>query len=388
MSVRTLVPPQRQAPNAGPLTGPGDHPGPIDGPTPHSDPCAAAESASHAAGRPLPSVVLRSTGIPAADRFDYWRDLMSSTHAPMDLRSDDACDFRARQRVIELGDVTVWPAAFPPVVFRRTAQHIRQADPENYHVSLLLRGEGHIFWGRQEVSRYPFSYHTNDTSRPYEIVSGKQRILLIGVEVPKAVLPLPRHRAERAIGLPMSGREGMGALLAQFLTQFTRNLNDYRLSDAPRLGVVLTDLVAAMFAHALESENLLPPDTRQRALVLRIKAFIQQHLADPHLTPTHIAAAHHISVGHLHRLFRTEGTTVAALIRRSRLENARADLADPICAGQPVHTIGARWGMPQASEFSRAFRAAYGVPPRDYRHNTLGAPGAFLSSDGEAPTGT
>ncbi|MFE2941524.1 AraC family transcriptional regulator [Streptomyces sp. NPDC059255] len=87
------------------------------------------------------------------------------------------------------------------------------------------------------------------------------------------------------------------------------------------------------------------------------------------------AAAHHISVSYLHRVFQAHdrGTTVSAWIRHQRLEAARRDLADPALRAVPVHRIGTGWGFTQHAVFSRAFHAAYGVPPRDYRHRALSA---------------
>ncbi|MFD0385553.1 helix-turn-helix domain-containing protein [Streptomyces stramineus] len=59
-----------------------------------------------------------------------------------------------------------------------------------------------------------------------------------------------------------------------------------------------------------------------------------------------MAAAHHISLSYLHRLFETEATTVAAWIRHQRLERARHDLGDTTQRHIPVHAIAARWGFP------------------------------------------
>ncbi|MER7694990.1 helix-turn-helix domain-containing protein [Streptomyces sp. NPDC097610] len=74
----------------------------------------------------------------------------------------------------------------------------------------------------------------------------------------------------------------------------------------------------------------------------------------------------------LHRLFQHEDETVAASIRRQRLERTRHDLADPAQRTTPVHAIATRWGFPRAAEFTRAFRTAYGIPPKEYRHQTQG----------------
>ncbi|MGP4050313.1 helix-turn-helix domain-containing protein [Streptomyces sp. 2A115] len=322
----------------------------------------------------LIETVFRSEDVPAADRFEYWRELVSRTSRPMDLSSENAADFWAHQRLIGLGAVSVWPAECQPVVYRRTPKLVRQSDPESYHLTLVLQGSGGASWGKQEAAYHAYDFHANDSSRPSEMWTGQALSRIVGIEVPKAHLPLPRRRAEQAIGRRMSGLEGIGALLAQFLTQITDNTNQYAPSDAPRLGTVLVDLVAALFAHTLGTEDSLPPDTHQRNLALRIQAFIQQNLHEPHLTPRAIAAANGISLSYLHRLFQGEDETVSAYLRRKRLERARQDLANPAMRAVPIHAIAARWGFTHPAAFSRAFRTAHGMTPTTYRHQALHLP--------------
>jgi methylphosphotriester-DNA--protein-cysteine methyltransferase len=67
------------------------------------------------------------------------------------------------------------------------------------------------------------------------------------------------------------------------------------------------------------------------------------------------------------RLFETERATPADWIRRRRLERCRRDLLDPALWHTPVSTIAARWGFASPAHFSRAFRAAHGLPPTEYR---------------------
>ncbi|MYV52409.1 helix-turn-helix domain-containing protein [Streptomyces sp. SID3212] len=316
----------------------------------------------------LVETVFRSEDVPAADRFECWRELMSRSYAPMELHSDHAADFQVHQRLIRLGAVSVWPGEFQPLVIRRTPKLIRQSDPEVYQLTLVLKGSGRLVLDRQEAICDVYEFHSNDSSRPSETWTGQERTGIVGVEFPKTQLPLPRNRADQAIGRRMSAKEGVGALLAQFLIQLTSNTGQYAPDDGPRLGTVLTDLVAALFAHTLGTDTSPSPDTRRRTLVLRIQAFIQRHLHDPGLTPRSIAAAHHISLSHLHRLFRDEDATVASWIRRQRLERARHHLTDPALRTDPIHSVAARWGFTHPADFSRAFRTAYGLPPSDYRH--------------------
>ncbi|AGF60772.1 AraC-family transcriptional regulator [Streptomyces hygroscopicus subsp. jinggangensis TL01] len=150
----------------------------------------------------------------------------------------------------------------------------------------------------------------------------------------------------------------------------------YTPADMLRLGTIGLDLAAAVLAHHLERENEVPADSRQRVLYARVTSFIEKHLGDPALTVDQVAAAHHISTRSLHRLFQAHGVSVRASIREQRLERCRRELSDPAQRHVPIRAIAARWGYPRPADFTRAFRAAYGAAPADYRRQALSRPGA------------
>lgn len=143
--------------------------------------------------------------------------------------------------------------------------------------------------------------------------------------------------------------------------------------DNPRLGNVALELLTSTFAHHVDAVDQVPPETHH-TLYLRIQTFIGQNLQEPQLTPTAIATAHHVSVSYLHRLFQAHGTTVAAWVRGQRLEHPRRELGQPALQSVPVNRIATRWGFKDHATFTRAFRAAYDIPPKDYRHHVLGVP--------------
>ncbi|WEH13470.1 AraC family transcriptional regulator [Streptomyces sp. VNUA24] len=321
--------------------------------------------------------LFRSEDVPAEDRFDHWRELLGATRTSEAISAHSA-DFWAELRLMELGPVVVWPASFLPSRYRRNQRMVRQCDPELYHLTLLLDGGLALDHADRCDTFGPRDLHLVDSSRPYDIRSADVRgtgvVRGVGVDFPKALFPLPPHQVRQLLGRGLSGREGLGALLTDFLVGLERQADLLQPSDAPRLGTVVLDLLSAWFAHALEAEAALSPETRLRALTQRIQAFIRQNLHDPELTPPVVAAAHHISLSYLHRVFQqqTGGETVAAWIRARRLEGARRDLADPSLRITPIHVIAARWGMPRASDFTRAFRAAHGLAPREFRLRALG----------------
>ncbi len=186
-------------------------------------------------------------------------------------------------------------------------------------------------------------------------------------DFPRKLLPLPEAAIQPLIGQKLCGQAATGTLLSTFLTRVAQDARTYRTDDAVRLSGILLDLTAAMLTHHLEADQPPPAGAFDRALFEQIQVFIQQRIGDPALTPETIAAAHHISTRTLHRLFHTHSRTVAATIRDHRLDRCRRDLADPLLRHLPIHAVANRRGFTNASHFTRAFQAAYGISPREYR---------------------
>ncbi|MEU6084342.1 helix-turn-helix domain-containing protein [Streptomyces sp. NPDC047108] len=317
----------------------------------------------------LGATVFRTVEVDPADRFDCWRELMSKTLCPMEMSSEDADRFQAETRLLELGPVSVWPTVVKPMTWRRTSRLIRQSDPENYHVTLTIAGSVGVTQADRETVHGPLEMHVADTSQPFHCVTSSLRA--VGLEVPRRLVPLRKERADLLLNRHLPVHEGYGSLLAQLLGQLAKDTGAYGPADGPRLGSLIVDLLSSLLAHVLDRDTSLPQETRQRTLTLRIRDFVENNLGDPGLTPRAVAEAHHISLSHLHRLFQQEEETVAAWIRRRRLERVRRDLADPVLSDTPIHALAARWGFPRAADFSRVFRRAYGVPPREFRRRAL-----------------
>ncbi|WP_370155485.1 helix-turn-helix domain-containing protein [Streptacidiphilus sp. EB129] len=325
--------------------------------------------------------MVRSEGVSGREQFDYWRELIGQTRAS-EVSSAHADDFKAEMRRLELGPVTLLRTSFPPARFRRAAGMVRRSDPEVYHLTLLLDGDMALTRGSGRTATFgPGDLHMAHSSDPFDLQSfgarttgrGESRVEAVGVDFPMSLLPLPPHQLRNVLGRGFSGREGMPALLSEFLIGLDRQAAALGPAEAPRLGTVVVDLLAAWLAREVDAEAALPDDTRRRAIVENVRAFIQRNLHDPELSPSVIATAHHISVSYLHRVFtqQSRGETVTAWIRSQRLEKARRDLANPALRATPIHAVAARWGIPRASDFSRAFQAAYGLSPREDRHRAL-----------------
>jgi len=141
---------------------------------------------------------------------------------------------------------------------------------------------------------------------------------------------------------------------------------DVAASAAESLGAATLELARAVIATVGQGD-LTRSDAANEALVTRIEAFIQQHLADPALSPEGIASAHYISVRQLYKLWSDRELSLAEWIMRGRLEGARHDIAKDGSRG--IAVVARRWGFADLTHFSRRFRAAYGLSPRDWRQH-------------------
>ncbi|WDZ87835.1 helix-turn-helix domain-containing protein [Micromonospora cathayae] len=321
-------------------------------------------------------VDLTSQDLPAAERFDWWREWTRQSMMPTVIdRDGDHHGFHARCRMIDLGPVEVIQHEFQSIRYHRDRRLIQQSDPETLHLALSLRGNlGVAADGRESLVRGD-DFVLYDSSRPLvgwasgdDGGSGDGDVIRhILINIPRPRLPLPARQIDRLAVTPMPARHGVGPLLAGYLTTLVRHADRYRPTDALRLATVTVDLVTALCAQYTDTEAAVPIDSRHRVVQARIHDFLQRRLGDPELGPGMIAAAHHISLRHLHKLFHDQGMTVAGRIRELRLERCRADLADPHLSGRPVHAIARRWGFTNSAHFSRLFRATYGMPPGEYR---------------------
>jgi AraC-like DNA-binding protein len=320
-------------------------------------------------------VTMRSDDLPAADRFAWWSEQVARDTAPSVVSSPHARDFRAMVTLADLGPARLSVLAFPEVRAVRTAALVRRSDPERYSLNLIKRN-ALCFSQRDRVTQVAAGdLLLHDTSQPYDsrAVPGASPGKMLMLHFPKAALPLPPERLECLLARRLPAATGMNAILADYLTSVARALERGEVSETQtgQLGEVALSLAATALAAQVGAENGLAPETRRQALLARIEAFVEHNLGDPGLTPAAIAARHHISLAYLHRLFQPRELTLAAWIRHLRLARCGADLADPRLQSRPVHAIGARWGFRSPADFSRAFRAAYGMPPGDYRRQAL-----------------
>ncbi|MEV7127608.1 helix-turn-helix domain-containing protein [Streptomyces sp. NPDC093260] len=315
------------------------------------------------------TTVLDTAHLPPADRAAAWGETTGQALMTTRVRFLDPDRVEARIQTMALGPVQLSVMSYTPLSSRRTPRLIRQSDPEMYQLALTLAGQQSIEQARAYASLNPGDLLLYDSSRSFTATAGPKppgaRAMLL--QFPRHLLPLPENAVAPLCGTALDGRAGIGRLLHQLLTGLADTHADLTSADSTRLGTTALDLTAALIAHHTDRQSLLPAGSRQRAMFEQISAYITTHLHEPDLTPGAVAAAHFISTRYLHRIFQQHGTTVSDAVRQQRLARCRRDLADPSQRTVPIAVIAMRWGYPRPSDFTRAFRAALGMTPSEYR---------------------
>lgn len=136
-------------------------------------------------------------------------------------------------------------------------------------------------------------------------------------------------------------------------------------------------LVAAFGKQALLSGNARA--AARAAMFGQVRRYIQANLHQAELSPESVLNALQLPRQTLYRLFQHEGG-LGAYIRHLRLRHAADRLArNPHVT---VTHIAFELGFKSSTDFTRAFRRAYGMAPQDFRMQALGSAHAGRASRG------
>jgi AraC-like DNA-binding protein len=311
-------------------------------------------------------LLLDTTGLPVDQRVDAFRAAMGQASVPCRIEHlAPAGRIRARMDLWMYGRANLFTADASGFRLVRTPKHVRMEAPAIVAIAVQPHGQGRFTqFGRDQLvgagdlmlsdltAPYAFSWEGTGGSRAFQI--------------PYDQLALPVDVVRRAGGrLPASP---LYDLVLRHLRHLVRSADDLAADPAAAtLGTATTELVRALLVSAAADERL-EPSVMAGTLLTRVRVHVQQRLTDPELTPERIAAAHSVSVRQLYKVFAAAGTSLEQWIIEQRLEAARAELRTPAGRRRPIAATARACGFRDPSHFSRRFRAAYGLSPRDWQH--------------------
>jgi AraC-like DNA-binding protein len=312
----------------------------------------------------MPRITTPSDGS-ATERLECWREAVSQNLAPLDVLPGESADFHASLHTARIGQVQLSVITAEPHSIARTRRHIGSDAPDVVQLTLQLTGHGVLTQRDRQARVGPGELVLYDTRRPftYELEQRHSGLVLM---FPKTMLKMAERDLTRVTATSVSRHDGVGQVVLPFLYGLAQEVEHLESHGTPRLASNVVDLIGTLLAERADVDRAAEDDGTGM-LAWRILRYMEQRLTDPGLTPEGIAAAHRISRRYLYKLLAEQGHTVSGWIRQQRLARCLQDLDDPALDHLPVAAIGGRWGFPDPAHFSHAFKAAYGMSPREAR---------------------
>ncbi|WP_327371146.1 helix-turn-helix domain-containing protein [Streptomyces sp. NBC_01217] len=310
-------------------------------------------------------VVLSTTPLSPSERADCWHEAVSNTFIPLGVKLLEHEPSAGTISSERFGSLQMAVVRAGPQVVTRTPRLISRDGEEWITVALQHSGSAVLEQDGRQVLLRPGDFAMSDSGRPFRKALPEE-FGFTAFHLPRKDLRVPEQdlRALTSTVFPSNGSSS--GLVATYLTRLARGMGTFDVSVRRRLGTIATDLLALLVQERSGKLNPQVPDSANAVLAL-IKEYIVRNLYDPRLSPEVVAAAHHVSVRCLHKLFEHEETTVSRWIRQQRLERCRRDLSQAAGMTSTVAAVALRWGFVSPSHFSRVFRAAYGVSPREWQ---------------------
>lgn len=268
---------------------------------------------------------------------------------------DAARGFELHDRFASFGDMIVGTRRVGRAHYIRSAREIRR-NPIDHLCFILFRGGG----GMIDEAIRPGSIFLHDHGQPLEA-------RIDACDEVAVILPRDMMGRDAALVETLNGRSISGALaglLADHMTSLANRMADLTMAEAGPAARATKAMIAASLAPTRDTLAEAREPIAQ-ALIGRAKRHVESHLHDRALSADQLGRVLGVSRRQVFRLFEPFGG-VERFIKRRRLARAHACLVDP-GETRRIKEIGYDSGFPNAAEFSRCFREAFGYSPREAR---------------------
>jgi AraC-like DNA-binding protein len=303
----------------------------------------------------------------AADKRSHrWSQIISTTYFPLDLCYRDAPSFNGELAIWSLGSIGLSRLSSDALSYRRTRDHLFRGGDEHYLITIPVKSEVYFSQCGKEVTCKPGGFIVERSDEPYQFGYSHTNDLWV-LKVKENVLKGHVLSPDRFCSLEFDASSSVGALLLDMIKLVPERYSQLDETARELVGQQLIDLLVLSLkkdGRVLNSNT----STVREAHLSRIESYIRAHITDPTLDPENIANGCGISLRYLHTLFRDTNQTVSQWLRTQRLELCRETLSGS-SSHQTIAEIAYHWGFNDQAQFSRLFKGAFGVTPREFRNS-------------------
>ncbi|MEV5354915.1 helix-turn-helix domain-containing protein [Streptomyces sp. NPDC052693] len=296
-------------------------------------------------------------GVPASRRIELWeqynaRAMVHTTCRTLLGEALEATERNVRTPRLRLAHITA-----APHIAERSAREIDHHPSGTVLLTAVLAGETCVYYRDGVVTLRAGQAMLSDTDVP-SMRAFAHGLDHLALTVPKTVyqecvasdVPRPYEVLDLPAG---AGRPWPGAALAKLVDDTARG----ETCDTEALERHVLALLRTMVGR--------PAVNDAGSQLAAAQAYVRQHLADPTLSATRIAAVLGVSERQVSRIFSPHGG-VAHWVTERRLDRALRLLSSPERGS--VGQIARECGFGSHSYFARVFRQRFGMSPREALH--------------------
>ena len=283
-----------------------------------------------------------------------------------ELEQEQRPQFSGEFSLRKIGAASLIELRASPYYVERTAADIAHAPGASLCIYQQLGGGG---WfgvnGSGEFTLRRENFATSHSDLPYRTMPlAADGFHLRILKVPAADLLAPNANPHDLIPKPFCSQPTLTPLLESCFSDLTE-------ADDGGDPAMSAPLVEALAQLALIERGLLRPANRAALGAIRIgrlslaRRLIKHHLSNAALSPAFVAALLGISVRHLYALFEASGTSFAQTVTAQRIGESRRLLKE--APERSISQIAFASGFESLATFYRAFQAAQGASPGDFR---------------------
>lgn len=305
--------------------------------------------------------------IPATERmqtlgaFD-WKHTINETYFDLDVSFRQPNKFSGFLQHAKLLEIGVSHYHANTVHYNRGRQSSGYID-DSILITFPMTGDVRFTQKGRQLTSQPGQFFIELSSLPYEFYH-LQQVSLYVIKVPLALLTPQMGTIERQFARSLSIDEGAGRLLVFQIRQILELIQQYRLAalEVKILEQQLLNLIVLTLS-APKEVMMSSSSSIQSVHLKRIEHYVYLHLENPALTPAMVAAACHISVRYLHKLFADLPYSFSEWVKELRLKQANHILKTKSYV--TIDEVAHRVGYGDQGYFSRIYKQHFDYTPRD-----------------------
>ncbi len=293
--------------------------------------------------------------------FLAWQERMSPVYdiRPPSKQAEDTFDASLSRYTID--NLSLFDFHTGPNLAVRSLGRVSTESVRDITFSVFVEGPPARFLGgkpRSEVPHAP-SILALDMDQPCTVRSFQSRILLLFV--PRALVERSFPDAASLHGRWIHPTNPLTRVLIEHVVALRRGIVGLSKKEAHQSFLTAVELIVAAFSHQAGLAGNARAAVRA-AVYGQVRRYVETNLHDPNLSPDSVLASLHLSRASVYRIFEHEGG-LAAYIRNRRLRMAADELVR--FPHMEVQDIASGLGFNDASSFTRAFRRAFDIAPRE-----------------------